>query len=269
MGLFFIGKNMDSQGALKQLQDFNATRKSAGDYYNQAQGELGVGAAQQQANDLRGTIRNTESALKAVPSSVSGRTQGSLVTEAQRSRLQNIESDPIAQRLNEQNVQYGDQMQQYRDLLGQAQTRSGLAYQSDTDRARSLQETYQNIFAQEQEAERKRQQEEENRRWWEQFNYSKQKDVADTARLERQVAATRAGMASIGSSPSTSSNIDWNKITSALNQPVPQPSAPTYSSTKSTNAPSFLDYLGKQAGITGGSIAKNGPLALLGKGIFW
>jgi hypothetical protein len=270
---------MDSQSALKSLQDFTSTRKSAGDYYTQAQNDLGVNAAQQQANDLRGTIRNTEAALKAVPASVSGRTQGSLVTEAQRSRLQNIESDPISQRLGEENTQYGDQMQSYRDLLGQAQTRAGLGYQSDTDKASSLQQAYQNAVAQEQAAAAKAQQEEENRRWWEQFNYGKQQDAARAAQTQGLYNRINASNAT----PNYQSLIDaMNNKTAPAEQVLKQ-----FTNSNGgilgydTNRGSYLSDEGQKQedknwqnyqkyGKTNPSIidviGRNGPMALLGRG---
>lgn len=192
MGSFFIEKNMDSNTALKQLQDFQSTRKGAGDYYNQAQQELGVGAAQQHANDLRGLIRNTETSLKAIPSSVAGRTSGSLVTDAQRNRLSALESQPIAQQLSEQQGSYSDEMQNYRDLLGQAGTRAGMSYQTDTDKANSLQQQYQNLFGAEQtraaQEAAARQAAEEAKRWQQQFDYTKQSDSAKLAMARSQLA---------------------------------------------------------------------------------
>lgn len=275
MGLFFIGKNMDSNGALKQLQDFNATRKSAGDYYTDASNQLGVGAAQQQANDLRGTIRNTEAALKAVPASVSGRTQGSLVTEAQRARLQNIESDPIAQRLGEQNTQYGDQMTQYRDLLGQAQTRSGLAYQGDTDKARSLQDYYQNVLGQESATE-------EKRRWEEQFNYQRQQDAAKAAQMAAQTASLNSRI------NASNSGTDWQKIIDAMNKSGNSSTEQVLKSFTNkagdsigydTNRASYLTDQGAKEYYSdldpsplnkfSNAVSKYGPLTLFGKGLFY
>jgi hypothetical protein len=154
---FFIWKNIvDSQSALKELQTFQSGRKSAGDYYTAAQQELGVGSAQQRASDMRNLIRNTEGALKGVDASVSGRTQGSLVTEAQRSRLANLERQPLSEELGTLQGGYSDEMANYRDLVGQASTKAGLGYQSDQDRLASLEGNYNRLFGQEQAAEERR-----------------------------------------------------------------------------------------------------------------
>lgn len=147
---------MDSQTALKELQNYQSTSKNAGDYYNQAQQELGVGSAQQRANDMRTLIRNTETTLKGVDASVSGRTQGSLVTEAQRQRLANLERQPIAEELGALQGGYSDEMANYRDLLAQAGTKAGLGYQSQQDRLAALEGNYNRLFGQEQAGEERR-----------------------------------------------------------------------------------------------------------------
>lgn len=141
---------MDSAAALNELKQFQGSRKSAQDYYTQYQNELGAGNAQQHANDLRGLIRNTETALKGVEGSVTGRTQGSLVTEAQRSRLANLERQPLQEGLTSQQGAYSDEMASYRDLVGQAGTRANMAYQTDADRLAALQGNYTNLFSREQ-----------------------------------------------------------------------------------------------------------------------
>lgn len=148
---------MDSASALAELKQFQSGRKSAGDLYNQTQSELGVGDVKSRADDMRGLIRNTETALKGVGQAVAGRTRGQLVTEAQRARLANIEREPLAGQLGEQQSNYGEEMQNYRDLMGQAQTKAQLAYQSDADRLSALEGNYNKLFASEQAAEAKRQ----------------------------------------------------------------------------------------------------------------
>lgn len=148
---------MDSASALAELKQFQSGRKSAGDLYNQTQSELGVGDVKTRADDMRGLIRNTETALKGVGQAVAGRTRGQLVTEAQRARLANIERDPLAGQLSEQQSNYGEEMQNYRDLMGQAQTKAQLAYQSDADRLSALEGNYNKLFSTEQANEAKRQ----------------------------------------------------------------------------------------------------------------
>lgn len=205
---------MDSQTALKELQTFQGNRKSAGDYYTAAQQELGAGSAQQRANEMRGLIRNTETALKGVDASVSGRTQGSLVTEAQRARLANLERQPLAEQLGGLQSGYSDEMANYRDLVSQAGTKAGLQYQSDQDRLAALEGNYQRLFGQEQAAEERRRYE------------------ADLAERKRQadLSAKAARDAAFQASVNTQQDqVNWEKILSALttnNKPKPPSPSP-------------------------------------------
>jgi hypothetical protein len=172
---------MDSRQALQQLQQFQSSRQPAQNYYQQAQQELGVGASQQRAQELRGLIRGTEQALRGVESSVSGRTQGSLVTEAQRGRLANLERQPIAEQFREQQGALSEEETIRQQLLGEAGQRAGFAYQSDADRMAALQQQYQNVLGQETAAE-------ERRRFEEQMRFSREQEQ----RLAAEAAATRA-----------------------------------------------------------------------------
>ncbi len=190
---------MDSAGALAELKNFQSTRKGASDYYDQAQNELGVGGVKARADDLRGIIRNTETSLKGVNQSVAGRTRGNLVNEAQRARLENIEKAPLMEGIASQQGALSDEMQSYRDLLGQAGTKSGLLYQTDSDKASSLQQTYQNILQQEEVARQKAAQEEAMRQWWADFNNRNDQFNRQLEETRRSSAATQAAMARLNS----------------------------------------------------------------------
>jgi hypothetical protein len=178
---------MDSRQALAELQNFQKTRKSAGDYYSQYQDELGVGGAQQSANDVRGLIRNTETALRGVNASVAGRTRGNLVTEAQRARLEGLERAPIAEELGSLQGRYSDEMQNYRDLLGQATTRAGQAYQTDADRLAALESNYNKIYQAEQAAA-------EQARWERELAERQKQFQAEMAQRDRQFNANLANI---------------------------------------------------------------------------
>jgi hypothetical protein len=180
---------MDSRQAQQELQTFQQNRKSAGDYYSQYQNELGVGSAQQRANDMRQLIRNTETALKGVDESVSGRTQGSLVSEPQRQRLANMERQPLAEQLGGLQGGYSDEMQNYRDLLGQAGTKANLAYQSDADRLNALEGNYNRLFAQESAAE-------ERRRW--ETELAEQRRQADSSASAKAASSFTPTFGNVG-----------------------------------------------------------------------
>jgi len=182
---------MDSKSALKELKKAQSTRQGAGDYYNKYQQELGVGDVKTRADDMRGLIRNTETALKGVDESVSGRTRGQLVTEAQRARLAGIERQPLAEELSGLQGGYSDEMQSYRDLLGQAGTQTQFAYQTDADRLAGLESNYNKIFQKEQaaaeEARWRKQMAEETRR----FN----QQLAESRKLQQEANAFTASLA--------------------------------------------------------------------------
>ena len=181
---------MDSATALSELKNFQGTRKSAGDYYKESQNELGVGDAKARQDDLKGLIRNTETQLKGVGASVAGRTRGNLVTEAQRARLQNLETAPIAQQLTDRAGEFSDAQTNYRDLLSQAGTQAGLGYQTDTDKASALQSMYDKLFG-------KEQADIQQAQWQKQFDETRRQAEAQMAEARRQSAATLARIASL------------------------------------------------------------------------
>lgn len=185
---------MDSQSALKQLNDYRATTQGAGDIYKQQSDQLGVGASQQRAQELRNLVSGTEQALRGVESSVTGRTQGSLVTEAQRSRLANIERAPIADQFNTQQGALSNEQQTYQNLLGEAGNRAGLVYGSQQDRLKGLESGYQTAldteYKQRQEALQREQMAQQQRQFEEQLAVTKagaQKNTYDVQALINQI----------------------------------------------------------------------------------
>jgi acetyl/propionyl-CoA carboxylase alpha subunit len=88
---------MDSAALLSQLQTYDAGRKNTVDVLNEAMGKYGVPEIRNRVAGLRTTLTNTENALNSVDPSVTGRTSGSLVTEAQRQKQVTNERDPIMQ----------------------------------------------------------------------------------------------------------------------------------------------------------------------------
>lgn len=199
--LILFGEKMDSKAALSELQNFQKSRKGAGDYYSQYQDELGVGGAQQSANDVRSLIRNTENSLRGVNASVAGRTRGFNVNEAQRARLENLERAPISQELGTLQGRYGDEMQNYRDLLGQATTRAGQSYQTDADRMAALEGNYNKLFQSEQaaaeQARWERQLAAEEAKFREQLAQNDRQFQASLAETRRKSAAEQAAAASL------------------------------------------------------------------------
>ncbi len=250
---------MDSKGALAELKAFQGSRKGAGDYQSQFQQELGVGDAQSRANDIRTQLRQTEQALKGVGSSVAGRTRGNLVTEAQRARLVGLERAPIAEEMGTLQGAFSDEQQNYRDLLGQATTRAGQAYQTDADRQAALESTYAKLYQQEQDRAAAE-------KWQREFEESQRQFAEQMAESRRTADATRASLASLYQpqySPTP------QPAQPARPTPVPKLNAPGIASASNISNASRGGYfadLGKNISQGWQNVAKYGPLALFGKG---
>lgn len=180
----------NSQEALQQLQQFQSSRENPMQIYNRATTDLGVGDVRGRVTGLRNTLLNTENLLNQVEGSVTGRTQGSLVTEAQRSRLANLERQPLAAQYGQQSKGLANEQATLSDLLNQAQQRSSMEFQGQQTREQSLRDIYNTMFSREQEQRRR---EEADRAFAEQ-----QRQYNESLRLQRE-AANRAARASASS----------------------------------------------------------------------
>lgn len=112
--------------------------------YNQATTELGIPDARARVQALQTHLVNTQNAINAVDPNVTARTSGNLVTDAQRSRIVNVERQPLQQDYTTQNQAYGTESTNLNNLEGQLNTRvsnetanynakrQGLATQLDT-----------------------------------------------------------------------------------------------------------------------------------------
>lgn len=176
---------MDSETLFKQLQDYDKNRKNSVDVLNDAMKQYGVPEIRSRVSGLRTTLGNTENALNAVDPSVTGRTQGSLVSEAQRQKQVSNERAPIAEQYGQQTRALGNESANLSDQLQAAQLLAQNQV-SDYDRGRqSLSSQYEVATARELE---KRRREEADRA------YQLQVQAANDARK----AASSAG----GASPS-------------------------------------------------------------------
>lgn len=117
---------MDPNALAQQIAQLDASYNPT-EEYNKATTALGIPDARSRVQGLQTQLLNSENAIKAVDPSVTGRTSNSLVTEAQRQRLVNMERQPLTDSYNDQSKQYGVQSGLLKDLLGQADTQTGLA----------------------------------------------------------------------------------------------------------------------------------------------
>ena len=142
----------NSTEAMAQIQQAQAGSKSAGDYLTSANNNAGVGNAQNTVQGLRTSIDNTTKLLNQVAPSVMGRTQGSLVTNAQATRQIGNEQAPISKNLSELGSQYTEAGQNLNTLKSQAAQEAQLGYQSQQDKQSYLQNLYNTMYTKEQNA---------------------------------------------------------------------------------------------------------------------
>lgn len=141
---------MDSATLAKQIADYDTKRRSSVDVLNEAMGKYGVPEIRSRVTGLRTTLANTENALNAVDPSVTGRTQGSLVTEAQRQKQVVNERAPIMEQYGQQERALGNESANMSDALGAAKILAE-GQQNDWNIGRqALQSRYDQTFAKEQ-----------------------------------------------------------------------------------------------------------------------
>lgn len=131
-------KNPGVKQAQGDLTRYYSSRKSPTSYYNRAMNDLGVPDARARVASDRKAIADTQNLLEAVEPSVTGRTQGGLVTEAQRTALVNKERAPITQDLGNLSRVYSTSSSNLADLMGQADMRAQLGIQGDQNTLAAL-----------------------------------------------------------------------------------------------------------------------------------
>lgn len=166
-----------SQDALNQIVAYRNTIKDPSTILAEARNRYGIDSVNGRIQNLRGSITNTENLLNGVDASVTGRTSGTLTTEAQRQRIVANERQPISETLATQQSGLSNEQQNLTDLQGQAATDAQLTYGGQQDQLSYLKSIYDALFAKEQQDEAIRQ-----------FNEN----------LKAQKAAAAASLASLG-----------------------------------------------------------------------
>lgn len=182
-----------SAEALAALTAFQNAQENPLDVYNKQVTEVGAPDARNRVNSLRTTLINTENALNNVDSSVTGRTAGSLVTEAQRQRLVNLERVPIASQYSSQSRSLEGESANLSDLLGKASTNTNLFLQGSNQKLGNLKDIYNIAAQQEAEAARKAESERAFNESVRQFNASMASAASARASSAAANAPTREG----------------------------------------------------------------------------
>lgn len=131
MDLSKLSSNPSTKQAQADLTSFYRTRKNPVGYYNEAVEKLGVPDARAAVARDRKAITDTQNLVDAVDPSVTGRTSGSLVTEAQRQGLVTREKTPLLESLGKLQTGFADSRANLADLMSQANLQSQFGIQAD------------------------------------------------------------------------------------------------------------------------------------------
>lgn len=163
-----------------------ANRRNPIDLYNEAVSSLGGNEIRQNVGNLRKQILDTENLLNGVEGSVQGRTSGSLVTEAQRQRLTNLERAPIAGQYNKFASNLSSEQSALNEVLGLASNQTNLTMAGEDRAIEALLSTLNANKEKYNTAKEQNQWEDENKKWWEQFNANKAAADRQFAESQRQ-----------------------------------------------------------------------------------
>lgn len=141
-----------SAQAQGDITGFYNTRKRPIDYYNRAVDKFGIKDARQTLKQNRQSITDTENLISAVDPSVTGRTQGSLVTDAQRQGLITKEKTPLYEGLQNLAGIYSTSQANLSDLMSQAQMWSQQKLSGDQQRLQALMQRLEDARYREQQA---------------------------------------------------------------------------------------------------------------------
>lgn len=141
-----------SADALAQLEQNQASAQDPNAILTAQKQSLGVDQAQATATGLQGAIASTNKLLAQVAPSVMGRTQGSLVTSAQANKQISNEQAPITTDLTNESNQYNNAETNANKLESEAEQNANGIYQGQQDKQSYLQNVYNNLYKQEQDA---------------------------------------------------------------------------------------------------------------------
>jgi hypothetical protein len=162
---------MDSNALSQQIAALDAGYNPT-QIYNDAMNTLGVPDARTRVTGLQKALTDNENLINNVDPSVTGRTQNSLVTEAQRSRLVSMEKQPLLTAHGKMGTDYGYATSNLGQLLGEATTRTGLATEAYKSKRESLAGLLAAAIQREQEAAAQRRWEQEQAERVREFNAS-------------------------------------------------------------------------------------------------
>lgn len=272
IGAFFYMQN--SSDVLNQLRTFQSGRRKPQDVLGEAENRLGLPTARQRLAGLRTAIGNTENLLRNVEPSVAGRTAGSLVTDAQRTKLVSNERAPISEQFREESRALEGETGNIADLSQRSLSEAQLGLSADDAQETGLRSLYGSLYQREQDEvqrqERERAFQEELRKnraaqaaqnaYLQYIQNQQAQDAAATARrkaTEPTKIYAENGVVHGYDAPHGSFMTDegWKREGESFNEQTRQ--------IRGQNA--FGSEIGSAADVLG----KYGPMALLGQGWLW
>lgn len=139
-----------STQALGNLQSAQANQQTPDQLSTSTGNALGIPAAQQQVSGLRGAINNTTQLLSQVAPSVMGRTQNSLVTQAQANAQITNGQAPLNDQLNKEQTDYSGANSDLTNLTNQQNSMVGNDLTNQQNQLSYLQGIYSDLSASEQ-----------------------------------------------------------------------------------------------------------------------
>lgn len=127
-----------SATAYQTLQDFQANRATPDSAVAAGQDKYGVTGIGSQLDALRTMTGNLQTSIKNVDPSVTGRTAGSLVTEAQRGAIVNNERAPLVDQYNATQNNANEVSHQYDEATGLASNYANSLLQGDENKYNEL-----------------------------------------------------------------------------------------------------------------------------------
>lgn len=171
-----------------QIAAYDQNKVTSESALNDALKQYGIPEIRQNVAGLRTTVANTTNALKSVDPSVTGRTQGSLVTEAQRQRQVNTERAPIADQLGTFSGQLNDSERNLNEATGQANQLASNKVNDYNMGRQALQSQYDTAYKAEQDAAAREAQRQA-------FEYQKQQDAIGNQLASAKAYSSGAGKA--------------------------------------------------------------------------
>lgn len=146
-----------SATAYQSLQDFSKNMIDPTTALNQGQSQYGVQGLGGQVSALRTLTGNLQNSITNVDPSVTGRTQGGLVTEAQRQAIVNKERSPLVDQFNTTSGNLNNLNDQYSTAQNLASQYANALITGQTNKLSALDAQYKDALASEAAIEQKRQ----------------------------------------------------------------------------------------------------------------